>query len=289
MAIETSEKALNMFGDKLYQQRARRALPMLVRQALSNQPIVYEALASELGMINPRNLNFVLGSVGRTLGELSATARWNKRKPPHLQSLVINKGTKLPGPGFDNFLGSRHSDYAGLTREQKRQYLMGYWQDIFAYPHWREVLDELGLMPATQDRKAIIDEAKNGRGRGGGEGAEHKALKNRILRNPELVGLDSSISGAAEQLLPSGDKLDLLFTADSLRTAVEVKSHISNHADIERGLFQCVKYRAVMEAERGFLSEDYQTSVVLALGRKFPERLEPLKNSLGVTAWVIAD
>jgi hypothetical protein len=52
-------------GHKLYQERARRALPILVRQAHGRQTIVYENLARELEMKWALNLNYVLGSVGR--------------------------------------------------------------------------------------------------------------------------------------------------------------------------------------------------------------------------------
>jgi hypothetical protein len=61
--------AKNIFGYELYQRRARVAFPILVRQADAKEPITYEALAAELGMPNPRNLNFVLanGSAHTTL------------------------------------------------------------------------------------------------------------------------------------------------------------------------------------------------------------------------------
>jgi len=58
---ETGEKAASFTsGSKLYQQRARRTLPLLVRQAEAGETIPYSALAAELQMPNARNLNFVL-------------------------------------------------------------------------------------------------------------------------------------------------------------------------------------------------------------------------------------
>lgn len=73
------------------------ALPILVRQALSRKPINYSKLASELEMPNPRNLDYVLGSVGSALNNISQRRKWGSRKHPHIQSLVINKNTRLPG------------------------------------------------------------------------------------------------------------------------------------------------------------------------------------------------
>ena len=102
---ETADLAKEILGEKLYQKRARQALPILVRQAEAKAPIKYEDLAAELQMPNPRNLNYPLGNVGAILGAISK--EWGTTVP-HLQSLVINKNTGLPGPGFDFFLAEEH-------------------------------------------------------------------------------------------------------------------------------------------------------------------------------------
>jgi hypothetical protein len=39
-----------MTGDKLYQIRARKVLPILVRQAEAGTPIFYSAIANEIGV-----------------------------------------------------------------------------------------------------------------------------------------------------------------------------------------------------------------------------------------------
>jgi hypothetical protein len=57
-------------GNKLYIQRARIALPILVRQAKARKSIYYSDLAEEMGMPNPRNLNWVLGAIGNALKNL---------------------------------------------------------------------------------------------------------------------------------------------------------------------------------------------------------------------------
>jgi hypothetical protein len=70
---ETARIAKGILGEKLYQKRARAALPILVRQATAQQKITYGDLAEELSIPNARNLNYVLGSVGITLLDLSRT------------------------------------------------------------------------------------------------------------------------------------------------------------------------------------------------------------------------
>src|SRR5689334_23000093 len=81
-------------GKKLFQQRALLAFPKLVRQAEAEQTITYSALAQELGMPNPRNLNKVLGSVANAVRKLSKT--WKRSVPP-INFLVVNRHTGMPG------------------------------------------------------------------------------------------------------------------------------------------------------------------------------------------------
>ena len=69
--METAEKAYDFLaGDKPYQQRTREVLPILVRQAKAAQKIYYSDLAAEIGIPNPRNLNYPLGSIGNALKAL---------------------------------------------------------------------------------------------------------------------------------------------------------------------------------------------------------------------------
>jgi hypothetical protein len=270
-----------MFGDKLYQVRARQALPILVRQALSRKPIFYAALAAELGMPNPRNLNYVLGSIGTTLNELASDPELGEI--PHIQSLVINQQRRLPGEGFEGFLAQRMKEYQKLSLAEKRAYLDAYWHEVYAYPYWRDVLEACNLAPATNDAASIVAEAKTGKSGGGGEGEDHRRLKEYVAANPSIVGLPSNLSpGTTEAPLPSGDKIDVLFDGQKRLVAVEVKSKISNEVDLARGLFQCVKYRAVMEAERGFKGARYSIEAMLVVGKQFPESLCSLQNSLAV-------
>jgi len=104
-----------MTGEKLYQERARAALPVLVRQAKAGKPILYGALAEELKMPNPRNLNYPLGSIGRTIEKISSA--WKLKIPP-IQCLVINKRDALPGEGIGWFL-LKKEDFALLPKHQK--------------------------------------------------------------------------------------------------------------------------------------------------------------------------
>lgn len=137
----TAKFSETIFGEKLYQIRARQALPLLVRQARAKKTIYYEDLAKEIGMPNPRNLNYVLGSIGVTLNELSI--KWNE-KVPLLNTLVINKTTGIPGEGFDEFL-PRGVNVRNMSRKQKDAAFKAFYKEIYSYPKWNEVLKALDL------------------------------------------------------------------------------------------------------------------------------------------------
>ena len=274
--MPTSETARNFHGLKPYQQRAREVLPILVRQAEARQPVFYEALAQEVGMPNPRNLNYVLGCIGRTLNELAA--EWEDHVPP-IEALVVSQQTRLPSPGFDSFLTEQGETWT--TKAERRALIEAHWARIYAYPYWSEVLDELEVEPTVDAAAQII--ARAGRIGGGGEGPDHLALKETVRTNPHLVGLAiGDGSGEAEYCLPSGDSVDVVFRQKRRIHAVEVKPAGAAEADVARGLFQCVKYRAVLEALAGYEHDRRKITVCLALGATLPQRLIPLRNSLNI-------
>lgn len=266
-----------LVGDKLYQQRARLALPILVSLAKAGTPIFYSELARQLKMSNPRNLNYVLGSIGQTMKNLSEA--WGMEIPP-IQCLVLNRQSGLPGEGVGWFLLDK-VDFRKLSRKQKRIIVEAELQKIFSFTQWKEVLFALELEPLKVDYSRILEKAKSYRG--GGEGVEHKQLKSFIANHPEIIGLAKNTpKGDLEEPLPSGDTLDVSFKQSDDWIGVEIKSHISSVSDITRGIFQCVKYRAVMEAVQIAKMEVQNSRVILVLGGALPDELLVLKNLLGV-------
>lgn len=277
--VKTAAKAKDIFGSKRYQCRARKALPILIRQAQASQEIYYEDLAEELGMPNPRNLNYPLGSIGVTINALRE--KWHE-DIPHIESLVVNQSTGMPGSGLDEFIEDGRINYSSLGNRKKKIYHEAYWSKIYAYPSWHKVLKELGLNPFKNAPTNQIGKVTKGRG-GGGEGPEHLALKNYILNTPKIVGLSAKHpSGKAEYDLLSGDKIDVVFEHRKKLTAVEVKSRISDQKDIIRGLYQCIKYKAVLEAQQGVYQTDYNIQVFLVLEGDFPKSLIGMRNCLGI-------
>ena len=167
--METALQSKPMFGKKLkpYQLKAQEALPILVRQAQAGTPIYYSDLAEEMGMPNPRNLNYVLGSVGQTL--ILLEKKWNETIPM-IQSLVINKNTGSPGQGIDEFLSGLN--FRKLTIKQQKALIEVELQKVFLYQKWNLVLNELNLSPVKKIEASIFKKASSARG--GGESDHHK-------------------------------------------------------------------------------------------------------------------
>jgi len=263
-------------GDKLYLQRAKEILPYLVRQAKAGQHIFYSDLAQEIGIPNPRNLNYPLGAIGRALKKLGKTTN---QDIPQIQCLVINKNTRLPGEGIGWFISK--SDYKKLTKSQKEQLVNSVLAKIYVFQKWEWVLQQLQLKPLVMDIRSTIENLKNVKGNHG-ESKFHLDFKNFIANNPTVIGLPDKIIGKTEHKLMSADIIDVVFNHDNTEIGVEVKSKISNDDDILRGIFQCVKYKHLIEAEQKLENKQPDSRVILALEGQLPEKLIAVKNILGI-------
>ena len=191
--------------------------------------------------------------------------------------MVTDPKTGLPSNGF--FYVS--SDYEKLDDEAKRKIVANYNAQAIHYKQWDWVLNLLGLKVVVDS--SVIDKIRKGAFGFGGEGEEHKKLKLHIAKHPELVNLKSKTEGVTEHILLSGDRLDVFFP--DINTAVEVKPATSPEADILRGIYQCVKYKAILDAEaqhRGVFANNH---AILALGGSLTEQTRLAAEILGVTVF----
>jgi len=270
-------------GDKLYLQRALMALPYLVRQAKAEEPIYYSDLAVELDMPNARNLNYVLGAIGKALLDLGK--RENVNIPP-IQCVVINKQTKLPGEGISWFINkseySELADFNRLSKKRKHLIVKRVLIDIASFTKWEWVLEQFGLKPLEIRIGDELERAKKIRGNGG-ESPFHLEFKNFVASNPNSIGLSAKLNkGQIEYILPSADVIDIVFADKNTIVGVEVKSRISDTADILRGLFQCIKYKYLIEAEQIVNNKEPDSRIILALEGPLPTELISIKNILGI-------
>jgi hypothetical protein len=266
-------------GNRLYIKRAREAFPILVRQAIAGEKITYSDLADELGMTNARNLNYVLGAIGKAIKELAN--EWAQEIPP-LQCLVVNKNTGMPGEGVAWFIRDL-KDFKHRTSEERKRILGVELVKVFHYPKWKKVLGAFGLEPLTSNPEVDALIARARAGGGVGECEDHRRLKEYVANNPKVIGLSGFGKGETEYCFPSQDRIDIVFRKHDRWVGVEVKGPSSPDEDLVRGLFQAVKYAALREAELRSESQKGKTAVILVLSRILPTKLKEVKNLLGVT------
>ena len=156
--------------------------------------------------------------------------------------------------------------------------------EVYSFDKWDRILDEFGLKPAQSIAPPTLIMSKKIRfGTGTGEGDDHKRLKDYIATHPEKIGLPMSAGpGTTEFEFASADTIDVLFTYRSQWIGIEVKCAQSDDADVMRGLFQCIKYKVLIEAQQKFQQVQVNSRVVLVLGRPFPGTLLGLKHTLGI-------
>jgi hypothetical protein len=254
-------------GNKLYQERARLTLPFLVKQAQIGKTILYSELAKLIDIENPRSFNFILGYIGEAIQELE---KIHKIEIPKIQCIVINKNDGLPGAGVGWFLPQKEN-FNKLNKDQKRNFLDRQLFEIYNFKKWNWVLECFGLEQINVDIRDQLDDIKLS-GYGGGESKEHKDFKEYIEKHPKEIGItESIINTKIEYNLASGDEIDVLFNIGNKLIGVEVKSKKSDENDILRGLFQCVKYKAVLRAEQ-IVSNNIESDCLLVIEGRLNEK-----------------
>lgn len=252
-------------------------IPVLIRwaQASWDKPHYYADLSAAIGY-GSNQIGDALGEIKDVLDEV---AKKYKKIIPPLNALVQSKSTKLPSDGFDYVIPG----YSNLSPASKAGEVAKLNQNAHDY-NWDWVLKALELEPAKlfteKELKKLTKKSKAGYGRG--EGEEHKALKNIIYTNPEAVGIKNVVFAEKEHDLPSGDRIDVYFELkNGNRVAVEVKP-TTPEEDVTRGIFQCVKYKAVMDALRTVEYGRYENDTLLVVSRPISDANKRLAADLGI-------
>lgn len=270
---------------------ARDSLSKLVEHVFAHRqgpipPLTYKKLAGQIGRLNkhgephPR-MGRILGKMGHLFDGLDGD--WGEGIP-YIQSLVVNKTGKwegLPDEGIKEFW----IDYPTWSRREKENKVRAEHEKIINFgSRWNDVLEKLSLPKIIQP--AIPTSGVKPFGKGG-ESKEHKALKEYVRAHPEIVGAPTDSISFLEYALPSLDEIDVLFKNSVICIAVEVKSAVSDKcpSDYERGLYQTIKYAALVKAMA--LSGDYDIPAtimaVLLLESSLPAQYRGLAQVLGVT------
>jgi hypothetical protein len=119
---------------------------------------------------------------------------------------------------------------------------------------------------------------------GGPESVAHKRLKQWLAKNPVAVNSFGKFKeGEIEFCLASGDRLDVLFTNAKTRVAAEVKTSEASEDELQRGVYQCVKYRATLRAMQLAAAEPPNAQSVLVMYCRPTVIVRRLADRLSVT------
>ena len=255
------------------QELVRQIIPILVGWAKHGKTDkTYGDLIHALGYSRYSGIGDQLGNVEKVLVKLRDVTG---EDIPTLNALVQKNG--IPSAGF-KFV---RSFYNSLTLPEKKSLVAGLNASAVNYTKWNWVLDQLGLQPTKIFTEKELGQL--GTHYGGGEGEEHKALKKYICQHPECLNYKDVVFAETEHPLPSGDSLDVYFElSDGKHVAIEVKPSIAPDQDICRGVFQCVKYNAVMDALRKIECKGYEIEVLLVTAGNFSSQNKALAEELDV-------
>lgn len=287
-----SIKALE--GDSWSARAARILLPLLIECAQQKRTVYYSEarellFAQGISRAHTTTYGYVAGLVGEALLELSEQEGC-KPYPP-LNVLVVAKKDNLPGSGADYHLGR----YLGLRAKNKIQgarrqdYIAQAQKDIFAFEDWNTVLEKVGLARLRSidfDTDDSLPDISYHAHKGTGEGPAHASLKHYIAENPEVIGLGKSYRrGKTERGFACADRVDVFFEHEQYPIAVECKTAYASNDELTSGIFQCVKYKALLEAEILCSEKKGTPKSILAVGRVLPNQHQRLATLLGVE-WV---
>lgn len=200
--------------------------------------------------------------IGGVAGALMDKIHEVDENAPLINALIVRQGNTIPSKGIDSYLrwwfNVVPDSKAPLPSTIKKDLVARAVKEVYAFPHWTRVYKKAFGKPASTvlPTNLPVGTEKDGktRPRGGwggeAESREHKALKAYVHRHPNIIGIKKPILvSTLEKRLLSYDEVDVFFLTETYSYLVEVKSVKSNQADFERGIYQCIKYRAVFSAQ----------------------------------------
>jgi len=225
---------------ELIKEYGDRLLPYLVHAAKTLKTPTYRELADKIG-IHHRVMSKVLGYIRDDI--------CIPRGLPLITCIVINQGTGLPG---DEWLpqGTSH-----LTSEEYRQEFERFRDKVFAYKGWDSLLKELDMTPLEPTVESLDERGRTyseylERTGDVGEGEDHRRLKEFVAEHPEAIGLEPESAAQREYLFVAGDRADIVFgIGPDAWTVVEIKN--GEIGELVKGIYQAIKYRALLQAEKG--------------------------------------
>ncbi len=272
--------------DQLYNEGPRYAMALLLQRLSYGEPFVTYAQIS--GHVE-RELGIEKGKIVRHHGHapggmMDKILKVDKQAP--LINALVTGSDGIPGDGIAGYINKKYrkaksKKWDDLSDKKKVKIVKKIRQDVRSYSRWNEIYEKLFGESAFENYPKEDFKEDAGSGRGGGESDAHKALKNWVADNPTKVGVPANFDKTViEAPLLSGDIVDVMFSDGKSFYPVEVKSIISTDDDLRRGLYQCVKYRAVQKAQEKPVKA--VVTPILVTERKLSGELKELQKRLKI-------
>ena len=260
----------------------------LIHAAKRRSSITYGEAARRLEIEIEFDNIFPLIKMGYPAGVLMNRILEVQPDSPLLNILLVRQDDGMPGEGAGEFMAK----YLGRPRLARRGYrdkYPGKWRaacdeiaaDVYAFRAWDRVYRKMfgeRLPPAVRPEGTEQDGINHARR---GEGPNHKALRLWIKNNPRRVHrVYADFESHTEVVLESADRVDVVYYGPTSTVVIEVKSLDSDESDLRRGVFQCIKYRAVMEAMD--IRSDVQVIPVLVTQSPLPGNVAALVRRHGI-------
>ena len=233
--------------------------------------------------------------MGVAVGQMQYRIRAIDPSAPLLHVLMVRGDTGEPGDGAGEFLVERFPDEELLRASSVCTEHPTLWshvvgvaaREVYNYSGWEALYRWLFGTFVPDPYYATPPAEGGGVPRGGaGEAENHRNLRLWVMENPAMVdpGFRGATATTEEELL-SGDRVDVVYFADEQVLAIEVKSRDSNRADLLRGIYQCIKYGAVLRAQEDGARE---VRTLLVTETALPDDLARVANRLDVRHRCIA-
>ena len=202
---------------------------------------------------------------------------------PLLNMLLVRKDTWYPGKGVQEYLRKRYPEEEWPEKLERSKTYRDRWRDladeaveeVYDYD-WDDIFNDLY-------RNGRVGKEKDGlRYRRNGEGKNHKELRLWVEANPDRIEKRLDIIEAETEVeLLSGDRVDVVYHSKKKVVAIEVKSRDSDWADLRRGIYQCIKYKAVLRAQ-----QKHSVRSLLVTECELPDDLKELADRLDVKHFI---
>jgi hypothetical protein len=240
----------------------------LIAVALDGSTITYGEVKRQLedkagfSTIFATRIGFVAGVLMEEIQKIDPDA-------PLINVLVVNQTDRQPSKGAGSFMARRFDEPRLDRKDAKKKYPQLWKQafkraagEVYSYTEaqWSALFQRTFGTPLDAEKierdreKRHEGNEKDGIATGrkygpGGESPFHKSLRIWVKNNPGAIhAAFVNASTETEVDLDSGDRVDVVYKLADRIAVLEVKSRISNEVDLTRGVFQCVKYRAVRQA-----------------------------------------